>query len=45
MLGVTVKAVHKQCERIRDVLQLDSTAALTRFAAREGIAEESDANR
>jgi DNA-binding CsgD family transcriptional regulator len=45
MLGVSVKAVHKQCERIREVLQLDSTAALTRFAAREGVAEESDANR
>jgi DNA-binding NarL/FixJ family response regulator len=45
MLGVSVKAVHKQCERIRDVLQLDSTAALTRFAAREGVAEESGARR
>lgn len=39
-LGVSVKAVHKQRERIRDVLQLDSIAALTRFAAREGCAEE-----
>jgi DNA-binding NarL/FixJ family response regulator len=45
MLGVSVKAVHKQCERIREVLQLDSTAALTRFAAREGVAQESDASR
>jgi len=45
MLGVSIKAVHKQCERIRDVLQLDSTAALTRFAAREGVAEESGAKR
>jgi DNA-binding NarL/FixJ family response regulator len=45
MLGVSVKAVHKQRERIRDALQLDSIAALTRFAAREGFAEESDASR
>jgi DNA-binding NarL/FixJ family response regulator len=45
MLGVSVKAVHKQRERIRDALQLDSIAALTRFAARAGFAEESDANR
>jgi DNA-binding NarL/FixJ family response regulator len=40
MLGVSVKAVHKQRERIRDALRLDSVAALTRFAAREGFAEE-----
>jgi DNA-binding NarL/FixJ family response regulator len=45
MLGVTVAAVHKHSERIRKVLQLDSTAALTRFAAREGLTEESDASR
>jgi hypothetical protein len=32
--------VHKQRERLRDVLQLNSTAALTRFALREGFAEE-----
>ena len=40
MLGVSVKAVHKQRERIREALRLDSVAALTRFAAREGFAEE-----
>jgi DNA-binding NarL/FixJ family response regulator len=45
MLGVSVGAVHKHSERIRKVLQLDSTAALTRFAAREGLTEESDAKR
>jgi DNA-binding NarL/FixJ family response regulator len=45
MLGVSVKAVYRQRERLRDALQLDSTAALTRFAAREGFAEQSDAGR
>jgi len=40
MLGVSVKAIHKQRERIRDALRLESVAALTRFAAREGFAEE-----
>jgi two-component system, NarL family, response regulator YdfI len=40
MLGVSVKAVHKQRERIREALRLESVAALTRFAAREGFAEE-----
>jgi two-component system response regulator NreC len=44
MLGVSVSAVYKHSERIREVLQLRSTAALTRFAARAGLAEESDAN-
>jgi DNA-binding NarL/FixJ family response regulator len=39
MLGVSVKAVHRQRERIRDALRLDSVAALTRFAAREGFAD------
>ncbi len=39
MLGVSVKAVHKQRERLRLALQLNSTAALTRFAVREGFAE------
>jgi DNA-binding NarL/FixJ family response regulator len=39
MLGVSVKAVQKQRERIREVLRLDSIAALTRFAAHEGVAE------
>jgi two-component system, NarL family, invasion response regulator UvrY len=40
MLGVSIKAVHKHRERLRITLQLDSTAALTRFAVREGLAEE-----
>jgi DNA-binding NarL/FixJ family response regulator len=39
MLGVSVKAVYRQRERLRHALQLDSTAALTRFAAREGLIE------
>jgi two-component system NarL family response regulator len=38
-LGVSVRAVHKQRERLRDTLRLNSTAALTRFAVREGLAE------
>jgi DNA-binding NarL/FixJ family response regulator len=38
-LGVSVRAVQKQRERLRDTLQLDGTAALTRFALREGLAE------
>jgi DNA-binding NarL/FixJ family response regulator len=37
VLGVSVRAVHKQRERLRLTLQLDSTAALTRFAVREGL--------
>ena len=45
MWGVSVKAVYRQRERLRDALQLDSTAALTRFAAREGFAEQGDASR
>jgi DNA-binding NarL/FixJ family response regulator len=44
MLGVSVKAVHRQRERIREALRLDSVAALTRFAAREGFAEEDAAS-
>jgi DNA-binding NarL/FixJ family response regulator len=44
MLGVSVKAVHKQRERLREALQLNSTAALTRFAVREGFAQESPAS-
>ena len=40
MLGVSVRAVHKQRERLRHALQLHSTAALTRFAEREGLAQE-----
>jgi two-component system NarL family response regulator len=45
LLGVSVRAVHKQRERLRDALQLNSTAALTRFALREGFAEETPASR
>jgi len=45
MLGVSVKAVHKHRERLRIALQLNSTAALTRFAVREGFAEDSPASR
>jgi DNA-binding NarL/FixJ family response regulator len=45
MLGVSVRAVHKQRERLRDALQLNSTAALTRFAEREGLVEESAPSR
>jgi DNA-binding NarL/FixJ family response regulator len=45
MLGVSVKAVHKQRERLRIALQLNSTAALTRFAVHEGFAEDRPATR
>jgi DNA-binding NarL/FixJ family response regulator len=45
MLGVSVRAVHKQRERLRDALQLNSTAALTRFAVREGLTQESATSR
>jgi DNA-binding NarL/FixJ family response regulator len=41
MLGVSVRAVHQQRERLRTTLQLNSTAELTRFAVSEGFAEES----
>src|SRR6266513_10166 len=37
MLGVSVRAVHRQRERLRLALHLNSTAELTRFAVREGI--------
>jgi DNA-binding NarL/FixJ family response regulator len=40
MLGVSVRAVHKHRERLRIALQLSSTAALTRFAVREGFVQE-----
>jgi DNA-binding NarL/FixJ family response regulator len=39
MLGVSVKAVYRQRERLRHALQLPNTATLTRFAAREGLIE------
>jgi two-component system, NarL family, response regulator NreC len=44
MLGVSVKAVHKQRERLRIALQLNGTAALTRFAIREGLIQTSPAS-
>ena len=37
MLGVSVRAVHRQRERLRLALHLNSTAELTRFAVREGL--------
>jgi DNA-binding NarL/FixJ family response regulator len=40
MLGVSVRAVYRQRESLRNTLQLNSTAALTRFALYEGIAED-----
>src|SRR6267143_5156092 len=39
MLGVSVRAVHRQRERLRLALHLNSTAELTRFAVREGFTE------
>jgi len=44
MLGVSVKAVHKQRERLSIALQLSGTAALTRFAIREGLVQASPVN-
>jgi DNA-binding NarL/FixJ family response regulator len=40
MLGVSVRAIYRQRESLRNTLQLTSTAALTRFAVYEGIAED-----
>lgn len=37
--GVSVRAIYAQRQRLRYALQLHSTAALTRFAAREGLTE------
>jgi two-component system, NarL family, nitrate/nitrite response regulator NarL len=37
MLGVSVRAVHAHRARLRDALQLNGTAALTRFAASHGF--------
>ena len=39
MLGLSVRAVHRQRERLRLALHLNSTAELTRFAEREGFTE------
>ena len=38
------QAVRYQRARLRNALQLDSIAALTRFAVREGLAEEEAAS-
>jgi len=43
MLGVSVRAVYRQREGLRNALQLNSTAALTRFAVCEGLAEDNQA--
>jgi DNA-binding NarL/FixJ family response regulator len=45
MLGVSVRAIYRQRESLRNTLQLNSTAALTRFAVYEGIAENCPAER
>jgi DNA-binding NarL/FixJ family response regulator len=45
MLGVSVRAIYRQRETLRNTLQLNSTAALTRFAVYEGIAEDCPAER
>lgn len=45
MLGVSVRAIYRQRESLRNTLQLNSTAALTRFAVYEGIAEDCPADR
>jgi DNA-binding NarL/FixJ family response regulator len=45
MLGVSVRAIYRQRESLRNTLQLNSTAALTRFAVYEGIAEDWPAER
>ena len=45
MLGVSVRAIYRQRESLRNTLQLNSTAALTRFAVYEGIAEDCPAER
>jgi DNA-binding NarL/FixJ family response regulator len=43
MLGLSVRAVHRQRERLRLALHLNSTAELTRFAVREGFTGEAAA--
>ena len=43
MLGLSVRAVHRQRERLRLALRLNSTAELTRFAVREGFTEKAAA--
>ena len=40
MLGVSVKAIQKHRERLSNALDLHGTAALTRYAVREGLLPE-----
>lgn len=40
MLGVSAKAIQKHRERLSDALDLHGTAALTRYAVREGLLPE-----
>jgi DNA-binding NarL/FixJ family response regulator len=40
MLGVSVKAIQKHRERLSNALELHGTAALTRYAIREGLLPE-----
>jgi two-component system, NarL family, nitrate/nitrite response regulator NarL len=40
MLGVSTKAIQKHRERLGDALDLQGTAALTRYAIREGLLPE-----
>ena len=44
MLGVSMRAVHRQREQLRIALQLNSTAALTRFAVHEGFVQARPVN-
>lgn len=44
-LGVSVKAIYQQRERLRETLQIEGTAALTRFAVSEGLTEDGPARR
>ena len=40
MLGVSIQAIQKHRERLRDALDLHGTAALTRYALRTGLVPE-----
>ena len=42
---MSVRAVYKQRKRLRETLQLNTTAALTRFAVYEGFTEDGAAQR
>jgi DNA-binding NarL/FixJ family response regulator len=43
MLGVSQRAIHGHRERLRNKLQLSGTAALTRFAALQGLTPDTSA--